>query len=267
MAEQDAIRAEIELQRNPMPAGERSWVKVTVTNRGRTDVTWLHDTCASPATVDGVSAVAWPMGQAQPGNLGKFKAYALGGSVVGAPSPFGRFSFVAERHLGKGTYGCGDVAVGETLGPGEFRQETRWWSGLTDLNRGLAPAGAVTLSVSAGDYWRGKEPAFIPDAAIRFEVPAWITPSDPIARLSPGEIVDAALTDRAFACFIETQQIASGRASIAWYQADRDIWEVGILPWYETSPQRIHGVVVDARTGAVLGPLDREWKQDVDGMP
>jgi hypothetical protein len=39
------------------------------------------------------------------------------------------------------------------------------------------------------------------------------------------------------------------------------------MPWYETAPPRIHGVLVDAKTGAILGPLDRPWSSDVDGMP
>jgi hypothetical protein len=257
---------EVELQRNPMPAGERSWVKITVTNRGRTDVTWLSDGCADIAYVRGASAVAWSMGEAQPGNLGKFKTYAVGGQIA-APSPFATFWFVPEDKLGRGSYGCGDVAHLRTLAPGESRQQTRWWSGVSLLNRALLPAGPATLSVSTDTYWRDRDPDRDPGAVITFEVPAWIEASDSAARLSPAEIVDRALADQGFARFVETQEIANGRESIAWYRPDRDIWEVGVLPWYETKPPRIHGVIVDAKTGAILGPLDREWNPDLDGWP
>ena len=265
--QKDGIRVEIELQRNPLPAGEPSWVKVMVTNRGRTNVTWLHDGCASPADVGGSSSMAWSMGVGQPGNLGTFKVDALGGSIVDAPSPFASFSFVPEDLLGKGSYGCADIGIEETLKPGESRRQTRWWSGFTDRNRALPAAGPATLSVYAGLYWRGTEPANVPASAIKFEVPAWIEASDSRKRLSPAEIVDAALTDPDLARYVETQQLGNGREEIAWYRSDRDWWEIGIMPWYETEPPRIHGVLVDASTGVILGPLDRDWSRDLDGFP
>ena len=81
------------------------------------------------------------------------------------------------------------------------------------------------------------------------------------------QAVDAALADPDFAAYIATQQIANGRAEIAWYDAARDVWEIGIMPWYETEPPRIHGVLVDAVTGTILGPLDRPWDEDVDPFP
>jgi hypothetical protein len=85
--------------------------------------------------------------------------------------------------------------------------------------------------------------------------------------MSPAQIVDAALADPDFVHYLASQTIANGREEIAWYQADRDVWEIGVMPWYETQPPRIHGVLVDAVTGAVVGPLDRPWNQDVDGFP
>ena len=68
--ERDNIRVEVELQRNPLPAGEPSWVKVRVTNKGRTNVTWFHDGCAEPVWVHGVSEVAWSMGEEHRGRQG-----------------------------------------------------------------------------------------------------------------------------------------------------------------------------------------------------
>jgi hypothetical protein len=207
------------------------------------------------------------MGGEQPANREKFKTYALRGSVARAPSPFATFWFVPEDKLGLGAYGCGDIAHVETLAPGETRQQLRWWSGISLLSRALPPAGPATLSVSTASYWRNSDPDRDPGAVITFEVPAGIEASDSAARLSPAEIIDRALADPDFAEFVDTQAIANGRASIAWYQPDRDIWEVGVLPWYETAPPRLHGVVVDAKSGAILGPLDREFNRDVDGMP
>ena len=44
-------------------------------------------------------------------------------------------------------------------------------------------------------------------------------------------------------------------------------YEVGVMPWYETEPPRIHGVLVDAVTGAIVGQLDRPWDREVDPFP
>ena len=119
----------------------------------------------------------------------------------------------------------------------------------------------------AGYYWRGKEPTDIPDQAIELELDAWVISDAAAERLSPAQAVDAALSDPSFAAYLQTQKIADGRAEIAWYDADRDLWEIGVMPWYETEPPRIHGVLVDAVTGRILGSLDRPWDEDVDPFP
>lgn len=265
--EVDGIRVSIELQRNPMPAGTPSWVKVSVTNRGQSNVTWLHDGCASLADVGGQSAAAWPVGRAQSGQDAKFKAYALGGSIVAEPPPFAQISFVPENFLGKGSYGCADIGIEETLKPGESRQQTRWWSGYEAKNRTIPPPGQVKLSVSAGFYWRGKEPDELAGTAIAFTLPGWIDVVDDATRLSPPEVVDAALSDPGFTAFLQKQDIGNGREAIAWYRSPADVWEVGLLIWYDYGSPRIRGVQVDPVSGAILGSIDRAWNQDADGFP
>jgi hypothetical protein len=264
---QDGIRFHVELQRNPLPAGTPSWAKVTVTNVGNDVVTWLHDGCGMPGGLYGESEVAWSMGKDR---HSMFKDYALGGSIVAAPSPFASLSFVPENLLGKGSFGCADIGIEETVKPGQSLKQTVWWTGFASRNRAIPPAGPMTLRAQAGAYWRGSgqaEPA--PGATINLEltIPSWIDPIDDFSRLSPAEIVDAALDDPDFAKYVLGQKIANGREEIAWYQLDRDIWEVGVMPWYETTPPRIHGLVIDAETGGIIGPLDRAWNEDVDGFP
>ncbi len=262
------IRVEIELQRNPLPAGEPSWIKVTVTNRGANDVTWFHDGCALAAVVQGRSEVAWPMGQEHTAQPAMFKTYALGGSIADSPSPHGWFLFVPKAHLNAGSYGCADIGIPDRIRPGRSNRQTLWWSGFTDLNRSMPPTGSATILASAAYYWRGsKEPERITDQAIDLELAAWITSEDATERLSPAQIVDAAVADSAFAAYLDTQSIANGREAIAWYDAARDVWEVGLLVWYEATTPRISGVVVDPVTGAILAPLDRAWDQEQDGFP
>jgi hypothetical protein len=265
--ERDDIHVEVELQRNPLPAGEPSWVKVRVTNEGRTDVSWFHDSCAEPVSVHGISEVAWPMGEEHQGQAGRFKMYGLGGHIAAAPDPHGVLSFVEKSRMHAGITGCADIGISDTLKPGESIGTTRWWSGFTDLNRALPAAGPVTFRGFAAYYWRGQEPTNITDQTIQVKIDAWII-SDAVAdRLSPAQAIDAALSDRDFAAYVETQAIANGRAEIAWYDAERDVWEIGVMPWYETEPPQIHGVLVDGVTGAIRGPLDRPWDQDVDPFP
>lgn len=265
--ERDDIRVEVELQRNPLPAGEPSWIKVLVTNAGRTDVTWYHDGCANPVPVYATSGVAWPMGEQHAEHLEMFKTYALGGHIAEAPDPHGWLAFVRKEDLHSGSPGCADLGIGETLKPGETVRATRWWSGFTDVNRALPMAGPATIRAEAAYFWRGKEPSDIPKQVIKLKLDAWIVDDGAADRLSPAQAVDAALADPDFAAYVRTQAIANGRAEIAWYDRDRDLWEIGIMPWYETEPPRIHGVLVDAVTGAILGPLDRPWDRDVDPFP
>lgn len=265
--ELDDIRIEIELQRNPLPATETSWVKVTVTNDGKDDVTWFHDGCARLASVSGTSGIAWPMGKEHGEVAAKFKTYALGGHIAAEPPAHAWISFQPEELLDRGAYGCADIGLSDTIKPGRSMTQTLWWSGFTDLHRAVPPSGPATIQAFAGYYSRGTTSGPDLDDVFEFEVDAWITNADATARLSPAQIVDAALADPAFARYLETQDITSGRATIVWYDDERDLWEIGVMPWYESEPPRIHGVLVDAVTGAIVGPLDRAWDQAVDPFP
>ncbi len=268
VAERDGIRVRIRLQRNPLPAGEPTWAKAKVTNRGTTDLIWFHDGCAKPVILYATSEISWPMGRALAGQTRKFKVYALGSYLDRDPSPYASLNFVRKRDVHSGSPGCADVGISETIEPGRSRQITLWWSGFTDQNRAIPEAGQATIHASAGYYWRkGSKARNFSDNAIPVEIKAWITTDPGPARLSPAQIVDAAVADPTFATYLDSQKLANGREEIAWYDADRDVWEVGVMPWYETDPPRIHGVLVDPFTGAIVGPLDRAWDRDVDPFP
>ena len=73
--------------------------------------------------------------------------------------------------------------------------------------------------------------------------------------LSSAQVVDAAVADPQFAAYLGAQELASGREEIACYDAESDALEVGVMPWYETEPPRIHGALVHPVTGAILGIL------------
>ena len=268
VVERDGIRARIELQRNPLVAGEPNWVKTTVRNLGSNDVTWFHGGCRTAVGVNGESLVSWPAGRNQTGTALSFKNRVLDVPVTtNAPWP-PQLRFVPEDRLGKGTYGCADVGISETIRPGEAIHQTRWWTGFADVRKGLPPNGPVSITGNAAHYWRGhREPDSITDQTLELSLPAWLIGGLDDNRLTPPDVVDAALADPGFVAYLETQQLDNGRDEILWYDPTSDLWEVGVLPWNETTPPRLHGVLVDPRTGEVVGPLDRAWDQGVDPFP
>lgn len=263
----DDIRVTVTLQRNPLPAGQRSWVKTTVTNMGRTTATWFHDGCATSVGVSGRIGVDWRSGTVHQGQAQTFKDAVLGRDPGEQAYDRPALEFVPKDALARGAYGCSDIGIEEKLRPGQSIKATRWWSGVDPATRAEPPSGPVTLDIWSGYYWRGAEPDNISDRRIQLTLEAWVTGGWSPQRPSPAEIVDAALSDAGFVAYLDTQTLHSGRETILWYDADHDRWEVGVLPWYESDPPRIHGVLVDGTTGAVLGPLDRPWDKDVDGYP
>lgn len=257
----------IELQRNPLVAGERNWVKTSVRNLGTDDVTWLHGGCANPIFVKGTSKVAWGQGTQQVGQALEFKNLSLG--VYSPDEALGpaHLDFVPKRMLGKGSFGCADIGIYDTVKPGEVVGHTLWWTGIADVRHGLPPTGPVTIDALGEFFWRGREARRTLDARTAFALDAWIVDGLAEDRLSPPEIADAALADPTFAAYVETQALRNGREAILWYAPAADVWEVGVMPWHETKPPRIHGVLVDPVTGGILGELDRPWDEDSDGFP
>ena len=266
-ATRDGMRVTVTLQRNPMPAGEMSWVRTMVTNVGTTTATWFHDGCATSVGVDGVFDADWRDGTEHRGQAQAFKDAVLGKDFGKSAYDRPFLSFVPRKAIGRGSYGCADIGIGEQVRPGATLKATRWWSGVDPATKAPPPGGSVSLDVWSGYFWRGAEPEHIGDARITFSLEAWVTGGWSPSRPSPREIVDAALADASFVAFLGTQTLHTGREEILWYDAPNDRWEVGVMPWYETEPPRIHGLLVDAATGAVLGPLDRAWDEAVDGFP
>jgi hypothetical protein len=266
----DDLRVHLELERNPLPAGERSWARVSVTNEGTDDVNWLHGGCAIPVNTMGRSEVAWPMGSAQAGDLDHFKRSVLDGNFARDPSPYATFLFVEEENLTTGTTSCSDMAFTETVKPGERVEKQLWWSGLSSPNRAMPPTGPVEIIGNATYFGRDPEPASIVDHVIEISLQAWIVNDGPNV-LSPAQAVDAALRDLTFAQAVDENTSPRGNASgteeIAWYDPVRAIWEIGIVWWHRPEGPWIEGVIVDGRSGAVVGDLDRAWVQDVDPFP
>src|SRR4029079_11169490 len=231
---------------------EPNWVRTTVRNLGSNDVTWFHGGCRTAVGVNGESLVAWPAGRQQTGTALSFKNRVLNVPVTTSTPWPPQLRFVPQDMLGRGTYGCADVGIAETIRPGEAIHQTAWWTGFADVRMGLPPTGPVAITASAAYYWRGhREPNSIAEHRLELSLPAWLIGGLDGNRLTPPEIVDAALADPSFVAYLDTQQLGDGRDEILWYYPTRDVWEVGVLPWHETKPPRIHGVLVDPVTGEI----------------
>ena len=267
--ERDNIRVEVELQRNPLPAGEPSWVKVRVTNKGRTNVTWFHDGCAEPVWVHGVSEVAWSMGEETGRQAWMFKTYALGGQHrCAAGSPRGD----VIRREGAPAHRADRLRGPRDRRDDQARQDASSHPMVVRVHR----SEPRTPCRRSGDVprvrWlllaRQESQQTSRTRPSSSKLDAWIISDAAAARLSPAQAVDAALSDPDLRHLHQTRRPSrTDVPEIAWYDADRDLWEIGVMPWYETEPPRIHGVLVDAVTGRILGPLDRPWDHEVDPFP
>jgi hypothetical protein len=263
--ERDGVHVRIALERNPMPAGELTRVKTEVRNTGSDTLVWFHDGCATLVSVYGVMADDWRPGIEQTGVARTFKDYALDLAYRENPLRAPVIQFVPEWAIGKGSYGCADLGLADEIAPGDSMTEERIWDGQDGRRLGLPPVGPVTLTASFQFYWRERGPHQM--KSIEFEVASFVTDGVDRSWLSPPEVVDAALDDRAFLEFLGTQNLGSGRDEILWYRPTLRAWEVGVLVWYEEATPTLHLVVVDPVTGEILDRVDRPWDEGADGFP
>ncbi|OGO54433.1 MAG: hypothetical protein A2V85_05010 [Chloroflexi bacterium RBG_16_72_14] len=269
VVEQDGVRVKIELERNPIPAGEWTRLTTVVRNTGDNVVTWFHDGCAITVGTWGEMASAWRPGIAQTDVPATFKDRALDLAYRSTPLPGPIIDFVPERWAGTGTHGCADLGMSDLILPGKAIRQRYVWEGHAGHRWGPPPSGPVTLTGTFAHYWRGREEpeGDIRDRTIEVALDAWITGGADDSWLSPPEVVDAALADPAFVAYLETQDLGNGREEILWYRPELGAWEVGVLVWYEFPEPRLHLVLVDPHTGAIRDTVDRPWNEDVDGFP
>jgi hypothetical protein len=256
----DGIRVLVHLDQNPLEAGTPTWASIEVSNVSHEDVIWSHDGCAIPAGISGEMASSWRSGIEQSGNAAKFKAQAIddrlgNGQIL--------IYFTPEPFVGKGEFGCADIGIAETLRPGDARHMRLRWSGMVARDKGLPPAGPVTLQIQA-IYFRPKSHTF--DTQLKAEVPSWMTSSRGAIALDPPEVVDAALADDALRTLVGGLDfLHGGFSSYLWYEPAIERWHVGVVVFCEDCPGHgtVHGVDVNPHTGGVLERVEQPW----DGIP
>jgi hypothetical protein len=267
----NGVQVTIELERNPMPAGESTWVTTTVTNTGADDLIWSHGPCTHPTTVTvggTVDGQNWRDGGDQIGASLRFRSMAL--AQAGVADGAIVVSFLPEAFVGKkGTYGCGDVALESSLAPGKSIKQRARWDGEAGTLLGPPPTGQVALVGSFRDFWRrsGGEPTDLYTApAIEVPLTVWID-GRVQGIIHPGEAIDAALRDQRLVAILETRDLGNANIPVLRYDPVAAVWEVGLLEDNYGGEPQVHLVIVDGHTGEIRQFVERTWNFNVDGFP
>jgi hypothetical protein len=194
------VRVVIEVDRNPLPAGEPTWVTTTLINRGPGVLRWMTDACETHVHVGGqMSGVRWAAGSPQEGAARTFKSWASQ-TVVELSGPI-TLSFVPERWVGRRIDGCADIGITHELGVGGRVAARYQWDGFSG-DFGLPPSGPAEL-VATFDYWwrEGQPEGSGPPVTAR--LPVLVEGGrDPEAG-SPGQVIDVALSVPEFLALLE----------------------------------------------------------------
>jgi hypothetical protein len=257
------VRLRVTLGRNPMPAGQTTWLRARVTNTGRRDLLWFHDGCAIPVHVSGVlDGQEWRPGLPYEDSVFDYKNRVLWTGGSGAIW----ISFVPEGFSTRSQIGCADIGITDRIRPGASIRMRARWDGSAYFRKGLPPSGPVTLQAFFGYFKHAGAQPHRPllERVLRMPFRAWIVDGRDPALLHPGEVVDAALADEGFTAWLATAHIGDASSEVFWFEPRTQLWEIGGLDYRSES---IHLAQLDPRTGAIVATIDRPWDPKRDGYP
>lgn len=243
-ASRDGIIVTLTLDRAPLPSGTSSRALVTVVNSSSEPRLWQGGGCDFPATIaiDTAAEVTPPKGRLWQGTAGQFK-----GLLRPDPVSSRTGSYVDERFAHPTNVACpADLGV-NSLGPGHRLMMTGVWDG--QVNGVAAVAGAATVRATFPYLGRGAGQAAAVDPsdlsnAITVTLPVEVSPP-PGRLLSPGEAIDAALTNPEFGAWL-----AKAGPMQAWDGVDMEVRDgVSVVILY--SRGEAGRASVDRWTGAV----------------
>jgi len=240
-ATRDGITVTLSLDRAVLTATEQALAVVTVENRSPEPRFWQGGRCNLPASVwvDSAANVTAPIGHDWPGSAGQLKKL-----VLPASQPGRRAAFVAAGPVDPaGNVPCPASRGVNQLPPGQRLEIRASWAG--EVNAVAAPPGPgqVTASFSYLGPGPHHDPSGVADA-IQAHVAIAIAPSS-VRLLAPGEAIDAALADRAFAAWL-----ATAGAPATWVGADLQQLDGEYLLVLQTRSEEGRATV-DRRSGTV----------------
>jgi len=264
VAEQDGVRLTIELDRNPMPAGQPTWITTTITNSGGDAVVYVP--CGEIVYVSAAGVgPPWRPGRNPPNPAAIWKTYLLDHQGLQTKDRYVLF-FVAGQT--GASSGCGDIAHVTTLAPGRTVHERQSWDGFAFRQFAPPPTAVIDL-VGRFEFDRGDPLAeHPPEDRHRLEVhlETWIA-GLPDAFLDPAEAADIALTDPRLTALLASRDLRNGNEGVARFDPKTALYQIGMLESGSLPVSRAHLVLVDARTGEIVGFVERDWDYDVDGYP
>jgi len=257
--ELDGIRITIELERNPMPAGEPTWVTKTIENIGKEPIQYFP--CGEAMSVRGrIDGMPWRSGQAWPNPAGTWKAYLVDHLRVFED---GRRIVFLPAGLTGSSSGCGDIAYVEILPPdGRLRERARW-DGLTF--RRLAPPSTTRIDLVASfAYARaGRADVEAPRLEISVHLETWIEGRSD-AYLDPGEVADVALRDPRLTALLGARELSNGNEGVLIFDPGSATYQVGMLESGNLPVAHAHFLTINGVTGEIQGFVERDWDYQVD---
>ena len=257
--EQDGIRLTITLDRDRTVYGQRVLATATVENIGADTVYWGHSgTCVHPAGVqarpDDPVRVR-PGRDDWPGDEGVLKLVTVDERLADTDPSYG---FTPQEWLDReGNFGCTTDLVVSELPAGGSLVQVRGWDTLGHYSMPPSPGG-YTVDATFAFMSRGEEPSPV-DATDRFSVTVsvpLVVDGPEIDLLSPGEAVDALLSDQRF------RTLLADAPRDLWVQQDLTFvdsrWELVLyLSASDTEVEPVDALVgiVDARSGVVLDAM------------
>jgi hypothetical protein len=257
--QQDGIELTVELERNPLPAGEHTWARTILRNVGSDDL--LYSAGCGPVGVSGEMADArWRPGVRLQGKVADYKTWAIEELRLAEGEVRIAFTqeWAVEQGFEAGEYGCADVLIVERLRPGEALVARARWNGWTMSSWAPPPSGPLTVNASFGFYWRASEGEQDPPGAherrIEVQLDAWVDGLAEPPLVHPAEAIDIALHDPEYGPFLLSRSFRSGIDWYLRYVAADGAWHVAAAA---SGHDPVLIAVVDAFTGRVRDIVDR----------
>jgi hypothetical protein len=260
--EQDGVRLTIELERNPMPAGEVTWITKTIENVGEAPIQYFP--CGEAMTVTGeLRDRPWRSGAAVPNPAGAWKKYLL--QQLDGRGGKRRILFLPAGLTGSSS-GCGDVLHIVILAPGKALRERSRWDGLSFRRLAPPPTTKVDLVGSFEYAHAARADVEAPRLEIAIHLDTWID-GRPEAYLDPGEVADIALRDPRLTALLAARDLNNANEGVLIFDPGSGTYQVGMLESGSLDPAQAHLLAIDAVTGEVLGWVERDWDYKVDDFP
>jgi hypothetical protein len=236
VVEKDGIRMTLAVELAELPIAGRTWVTVTIENRGVASALWQGGGCEVPASI--AIEVAAPVrpdpGREWNGLAAQFKELLW---TPGGEASTGYFQDQRFLEAG-GMLACpANLAINE-LDPGERIDHRAAWDG--DVAGAAAPAGPAAITASF-PYLGPNRPGADPFAAQLqpIQVTTEVAVVDRgLGLISPGQAIDVALSDQRFAGWIGSRPTEQWQAVELRFAANE---------YVVIQSQLVNGVLVDVK--------------------